>query len=110
MSRLCLMFDKRMEEHSAPPSVTYTSHNGITIIPHPECPERISRIWKLLEESGVTRNEMVERVENGRFLTKDEFMLVHSEEYWNALKKSEDLEQDERDELAKEINQNITCF
>jgi len=98
------MYDKEMEEHSAPPSVTYKSHNGIVIIPHPECPQRIGKIWEALEVAGVVSRDGVIRVENGRLLTKEEFVLVHAEEYWKKLMDSQHLCQEERDIFAKTFN------
>ena len=103
-AKLCLLYDKEMEEHSAPESVIYTSHNNITIIPHPECPERITRIWEALEAAGVTRRDEVTQAETGRLLTKEEFLLVHDGDYWDRLMDSQELDQEKRDALARTWN------
>eukprot|EP00092_Neocalanus_flemingeri_P007568 GFUD01008168.1.p1 GENE.GFUD01008168.1~~GFUD01008168.1.p1 ORF type:complete len:798 (+),score=290.89 GFUD01008168.1:106-2394(+) len=89
--KLCLKYDPEMEEHCDDE-------------PHPECPERISRIWAALEEAGVVGRKDVVRVENGRLLSKEESLLVHDEEHWDRLMDSEELDTEERDILAETFN------
>jgi len=90
-SQLCLVYDKEMEEH----------HDDE---PHPECPERISRIWAALKAAGVVGREGVVKLEVGRLLTKEESLLVHEEEHWEKLMDSQELDQEERDEMAERLN------
>jgi len=90
-SKLCLVYDKEMEEH----------HDDE---PHPECPERISRIWAALKAAGVVGREGVIKLEVGRLLTKEESLLVHEEEHWEKLMDSQELDQEERDEMAEKLN------
>jgi len=90
-STLCLLYNQQMEEHCDDE-------------PHPECPERISRIWAALKEAGVVGREGVVKLENGRLLTKEEALLVHDEEHWERLMDSEELDQEERDILAEKLN------
>jgi len=89
--KLCLVYDQQMEEHCDDE-------------PHPECPERISRIWAALVQNGVVGRKGVSRLENGRLLTKEESMLVHEEEHWVKLIESQELDQEERDVLAETFN------
>jgi len=89
--KLCLMYNQKMEEHCDDE-------------PHPECPERISRIWAALKESGVVDREGVVKLENGRRLSKEEALLVHDEEHWDLLMKSDAMNQEERDEWAETLN------
>lgn len=71
---------------------------------HPECPERIQRIFQTLTEAGVTKRKNVKILSSGRMLTKEESNLVHDEEHWTRLMESRELNQDERDALAETMN------
>jgi len=99
--KLCLLYDTEMEKHFAPESVIYTSHNNITIIPHPECPERIRRIWEALVEAGVVEHKDVVRLENGRLMSQQEFLMVHKVELWDKIMATKELDQEARDIFAK---------
>ena len=62
-SGMGLIYDERMKAHRCE---SYA---------HPECPERISRIWeKLVEEGVVSRCERVP----ARDVTEEELLLVHT--------------------------------
>jgi len=91
ITRLCLVYDQEMEEHCDDE-------------PHPECPERISRIWAALMEARVVGRIGVVKLECGRKLTKEEAMLVHDEEHWEKLMESDAMDQEERDDWAERLN------
>ena len=89
-SSLVLCYDPAMERHCDDE-------------PHPECPERTTRIWEALEEAGVTKREGVVKVEVKK-LVKEEAELVHEPEHWNKLHELMELGQQEMDEVAENMN------
>ena len=79
---------------------TYTSHNGITLRPYPEGPQRIQGIWRALKEARILSNRKVSMVETGRLVTRAECCQVHTEQFWVSWLETDSLSQKERDSLA----------
>lgn len=89
--RLAVFYDPAMERHEDDE-------------PHPECPERISRIYGALVEAGVMERKEVRRLETGRQLTQEEAELVHDASHWERLQEQQLVDQEERDEIAEKMN------
>ena len=99
---LGLLYDPEMEKHFT--DATYTSHNGITLKPYPEGPQRIQAIWRSLEEAGILEEEGVSLVETGREVTRGECCLVHTDQFWSDWQHTETLSQPERDRLTASMD------
>ena len=99
---LCLLYDSEMEKHFT--EATYTSHNGITLRPYPEGPQRIQGIWRALKEAKILEHRKVSLVETGRLVTQSECCLVHTEKFWTDWLETDSLSQLERDRLASSMD------
>ena len=71
---------------------------------HPECPERIQRIFEAIEAAGIMEREETKRLPCGRQLTKEECCLVHEEEHWTLIQETRDQSVEDRNLLAEAHN------
>ena len=93
-TKLVLFYDEDMMKHK---------EEGEAEV-HPECPERISRIWSSLESAGFPERREVKVAEQGRQLREEESCLVHDSEHWLNMQSLSSLSQEERDQLADTFN------
>ena len=71
---------------------------------HPECPERIQRIFEAIEAAGIMEREETKRLPCGRQLAKEECCLVHEEEHWTLIQETRDQSVEDRNLLAEAHN------
>ena len=93
--KLCILYDPEMMNHK---------NELEDEDDHPECPERISRIYQALSEAGITCREYVKTLPCGRKLTQEECGLVHDKEHWIKMMDIQNLNQDEKNNLADGFN------
>jgi len=65
-----IVFDERMKDHKAPDS-------------HPECPERIEAIYKVLKDAGLLENA---KVIPAREVTQEELLRCHEIHYLKKIR------------------------
>ena len=94
-TKLCILYDCEMMKHK---------NEEEDEDDHPECPDRISRIFDSLSEAGVVVREEVKMLKTGRRLAEEECCLVHDNDHWSSLMDMEKLSQSEKHELAESYN------
>ena len=93
-TRLALFYDELMTRHKEEGEEE----------DHPECPQRVSRIWSALVSAGLTERPGVTLLDRGRLLTEEESGLVHHQEHWDQMMSIARLSQEEKDQLAETFN------
>ncbi|XP_064478876.1 histone deacetylase 6-like [Ornithodoros turicata] len=89
-NRTCLIFDRRM-----------TMHRCLNDRTHPEKPERILGMWKLLLKRGLAKKCLLLEP---RSATIEDLLLVHSKSYVEKMRNSQDLKRPELIKLQYTFN------
>ena len=71
---------------------------------HPECPERIQRIFEALIEAGLVERKDVKMLDSGRRVTEAESSLVHNKDHWTLLMNIQSMTEEEREDRADSFN------
>ena len=93
-TKLVLFYDEEMMKHKEEGEAE----------DHPECPERIARIWAALVSAGLLERKEVTVAPQGRQLTEEECCLVHHQQHWANMDNLTSLSQQEMEELAETFN------
>ncbi|XP_043492900.1 histone deacetylase 6 isoform X2 [Polistes fuscatus] len=89
-NKVCIVYDNRMLKHCDAVNNT-----------HPEKPNRIVSIYKKHEEHGLLERCYLQQ---GRVATEEELLLAHSQDYINAIKKTETFKSKELERQASKYN------
>ena len=93
--KLGMIYDEAMMRHK---------NEYFDELDHPECPERIQRIFEALTKAGLVERKEVRLLDPGRRLTEDECSLVHNVHHWHNLIEIQAMTKEEREEKADSFN------